>query len=290
MLAKILVWAPTREAAIPALGQALKDCEVGGIPTNLPFLHEALGLESFQGITHHTKTADGVTLPGQSVEVLSPGTQTTVQDVRGRLGYWHVGVPPSGAFDSRALAHANRCLGNDENLPGLEMVVEGPTLKFTAARRIALSGAAVTAQLDGAPIPQNQAVTVDAGQTLSLKGIGAQGDGLRAYLAIEGGFAIAPVLGSTATFELGGFGGHSGRALRTGDVLPVAPRPEAKGALPLPLPPILADRTTVRVVQGPLLAPDFLTPAYLDTFYASEWEVHYNSSRTGIRLLGPKPE
>ncbi|MGB0266778.1 MAG: biotin carboxylase N-terminal domain-containing protein, partial [Pseudomonadales bacterium] len=104
MLAKILVWAPTREAAIPALGQALKDCEVGGIPTNLPFLHEALGLESFQGITHHTKTADGVTLPGQSIEVLSPGTQTTVQDVRGRLGYWHVGVPPSGAFDSRALA------------------------------------------------------------------------------------------------------------------------------------------------------------------------------------------
>ena len=70
----------------------------------------------------------------------------------------------------------------------------------------------------------------------------------------------------------------------------MAPRPEAKGALPLPLLPILADRTTVRVVQGPLLTPDFLTPAYLDTFYASEWEVHYNSSRTGIRLLGPKPE
>ena len=290
MLAKLLVWAPTREAALPALSQALQGCEVGGIPTNLPFLHAALGLESFQRVTHHTKTADGVTLPGQSIEVLSPGTQTTIQDVRGRLGYWHVGVPPSGAFDSRALAHANRCLGNDENLPGLEMVVEGPTLKFTAARRIALSGAALTAQLDGVPVPLNQAVTVDAGQTLSLKGIGAQGDGLRAYLAVEGGFAITPVLGSTATFELGGFGGHGGRALRTGDVLPLSPRPKARPDAPLPLPPSLADRTTIRVVQGPLLAPDFLTPDYLDTFYASEWEVHYNSSRTGIRLLGPKPE
>ncbi|MFZ8914286.1 MAG: biotin carboxylase N-terminal domain-containing protein, partial [Pseudomonadales bacterium] len=250
MLAKILVWAPTRDAAIPALGEALRNCEVSGIPTNLPFLHETLGLESFQRVTHHTKTADGVTLPGLSLEVLSPGTQTTIQDVRGRLGYWHVGVPPSGAFDSRALAYANRCRGNDENLPGLEMVVEGPTLKFAAERRMALSGAALTAQLDGQPVPLNQAVTVEAGQTLSLKGIGAQGDGLRAYLAVEGGFAITPVLGSTATFELGGFGGHGGRALRTGDVLPLAPRPKPTQELNLPLPPSLADRTTILGVSS----------------------------------------
>lgn len=96
MLAKILVWAPERDAAMTALGEALATCDVGGIPTNLPFLHEALALESFRQVTHHTKTADGVTLAGQSLEVLSPGTQTTVQDVRGRLGYWHVGVPPPG--------------------------------------------------------------------------------------------------------------------------------------------------------------------------------------------------
>ena len=93
MLAKILVWAPTREAAIPALGQALKDCEVGGIPTNLSFLHEAIGLESFQGITHHTKTADGVTLPGQSIEVLSPHANNGTRRA-GTAGHWHVGVPP----------------------------------------------------------------------------------------------------------------------------------------------------------------------------------------------------
>ena len=111
-------------------------------------------------------------------------------------------------------------------------------------------------------------------------GIGAQGDGLRAYLAIEGGFAIAPVLETQQPLS----------CLGATAVVPSAPvmsylwrRPEARGAaLPLPL-----DRTTVRVVQA--LLADF-TPAYLDTFYASEWEVHYNSFRTGIRLLGPKPE
>ena len=93
MLAKILVWAPTREAAIPALGQALKDCEVGGIPTNLPFLHEALGLESFEGIEHHTKTADGVTLPGQSVEVLSPHANDGTRRA-GTAGLLARGRPP----------------------------------------------------------------------------------------------------------------------------------------------------------------------------------------------------
>lgn len=292
MIAKVLAWAPTRDEAITRLAGALKQATVGGIQTNLPFLHLALALESFRTVAHHTKTADAMALPGGSVEVLAPGTQSTVQDVQGRLGYWHVGVPPSGAFDNRALAYANACVGNGENCPGLEMVVEGPTLKFNAARRCALSGAALDARLDGVPVPLHAPFTVAPGQTLSLKKIGHDGVGLRAYLAVAGGFAIAPVLGSAATFELGGFGGHGGRALRTGDVLPLAPmasQPAAPAPSSLP-PPCLDDRTVLRVVQGPLLAPDFLTPAFLDTFYATAWEVHYNSSRTGIRLKGPKPE
>ena len=116
---------------------------------------------------------------------------------------------------------------------------------------------------------------------------------MRTYLAVAGGFDVPDYLGAKATFTLGRFGGHAGRTLRVGDMLHLARRdklPEADQRLPRALLPHYTDRWDIGVLYGPHGAPDFFTAGDIDTFFATEWEVHYNSSRTGVRLIGPKPK
>jgi urea carboxylase len=134
---------------------------------------------------------------------------------------------------------------------------------------------------------------------LSLGAI--QGAGQRTYLAVRGGFVVPPYLGSKATFTLGQFGGHVGRALRTGDVLRLsAPdvmrrfmqSDEAEyecAPAPAALIPKYGRGWLIAVTPGPHGAPDFFTEQDIRAFYDADWEVHYNSSRTGVRLIGPKP-
>ncbi len=289
MIAKILAFGDDRKQARARLQQALSTTQVAGVETNLDFLRTALTLPEFVEGQQTTGSTDRVSLTARSFEVQSAGTLTSVQDVTGRIGYWHVGVPPSGAFDSRALARANARLGNDANAAGLEMLAHGPTLSFATDARVALTGALTEATVDGLAVAHDRVFEVRAGQTLTVGRIAADGEGLRAYLAVAGGIDVPEVLGSRATFDLGAFGGHAGRHLRTGDVLSIGVDP---GSQPDAEPPPhdLSERLHLRVVQGPHIAPDFLTDGYLDRFYDTEWTVHYNSSRTGIRLDGPTPE
>ncbi|MEM6708052.1 MAG: urea carboxylase [Pseudomonadota bacterium] len=291
MLAKVLTAGDDREAARAGLVAALADARVDGVQTNLAFLRAALTDPTFVTAEHNTATAAALRFSETSMEVLAPGTLSTVQDVGGRMGYWHIGVPPSGAFDGCSLARANVLVGNAEEAAGLELLANGPTLRFASDTRIALCGALSEATLDGEAVPHDQAVHVQAGQSLTVGKIAVDGVGLRAYLAIAGGIDVPQKLGSRATFDLGNMGGHCGRALRSGDVLPLGPM-VAEAELPVSIPAAvpLAERTQLRVVAGPLAAPDFLTPAFLTTFYDTDWVVHYNSSRTGIRLQGPTPE
>jgi len=111
---------------------------------------------------------------------------------------------------------------------------------------------------------------------------------MRGYLLFAGGLDIAPYLGSRATFELGQFGGHAARRLVAGDVLHLSDEP-AKAALPATALPALPGAWTLRVLYGPHGAPDFFTAEDIDMIVAAEWQVHYNSNRTGVRLIGPKP-
>jgi urea carboxylase len=291
MLAKLIAWAPTREEAIDKLAAALSRTQVHGIETNLPFLSMLLGNEEFRAGTPTTALISRLPFAAPGIEVMSPGTLTTVQDWPGRSGYWDVGVPPSGPMDARSLRIANRIVGNDEGTAALEMTATGATLRFTSDALVALAGAAMTATLDGTSVPFWQGIPVKAGSTLALGRIG--GAGQRCYLAVQGGFDLPEYLGSRSTFTLGQFGGHGGRALRTGDVLRlVQPTPDTSLAsrmdaeLVLPLGSVY----DLGVVEGPHGAPDFFTPGDMDTFFATDWEVHYNSSRTGVRLIGPKPE
>ena len=224
-----------------------------------------------------------------AVGVVAGGLATTVQDYPGRQGYWHVGVPPSGPMDSLAFRLGNRLLGNPEGAAGLEVTLIGPTLRFDDARTVCLAGADCGALLDGRPLAPYAPAQVARGQTLKLDRV--RGPGLRSYILFEGGLAVPPYLGSRSTFTLGQFGGLGGRTLAAGDVLPLAARAERRdlSSLPVALHPALTPEWRVRVLYGPHGAPDFFTTEDIDEILAARWKVHYNSSRTGVRLIGPRP-
>ncbi len=290
MLAKIIATGATRDAALERLQTALDATEIGGVETNLDYLRELSRLDVLKRGEVLTRTLESIRYHADTIEVLAPGTQTTIQDWPGRIGYWAVGVPPSGPMDSLSFRLANRLVGNPDGAAGIETTLSGPTLKFNSDTVICLGGAELGATLDGTPVPNWQAVPVTAGQVLKLGGV--NGAGVRAYIAVRGGIEVPLYLGSRSTFTLGKFGGHGGRSLRTGDILHVGPKPE-RAPEPAPLAAELKPRLTrdwdIGVLYGPHGAPDFFTPDSIDTFFAADWEVHYNSSPTGIRLLGPKP-
>lgn len=287
MLAKVIVHRDNRNNAIEALYQALDACLFEGIETNRRYVQAILQDPVFISAQTTTAHLNQFKFRESSIDVLIPGTLTSVQDYPGRVGYWHVGVPPSGPFDSRSFRSANALLGNPEQAAGLEITLNGPTLRFNRACRIALTGGQCDARLDDELVAMNTSLQIVAGQTLA---IGKLQTCARCYLAIEGGLRVSPYLGSCSTFTLGQFGGHGGRALRTGDVLHFP----AAEALTHPLDKVPAfqpgQAKEIRVIYGPHGAPDFFTEQYINTFFNSEWEVHYNSSRTGVRLIGPKPE
>ena len=229
-----------------------------------------------------------LTTDATSVEVVAPGAMTTVQDLPGRIGYWHVGVPPNGPMDDLSHRLANRVVGNRPTAAALELTGSGPTLRFTRDTVVALVGASMPTTVDDVAVPTGAPVRVAAGSTLTIGTV--EGPGLRATLAVRGGLDTAEVLGSRSTFTLGRFGGHEGRALIAGDVLVIGGEAE-RFAAPLPpgMAPRLVDRWELGVLVGPHTAPEFLTEAGLAASLATEWEVHFNSARTGVRLIGPKP-
>ena len=286
MLAKLIVHAPTRDEAVAAMQVALDRTRVDGIETNLRWLREVVRSAPFVTGEVSTRVLDTIPYEPRAIRVVSGGTATTVQDWPGRQNLWAVGVPPSGPMDDQSFRLGNRLLGNPEGTAGLEVTVTGPTLAFTAPARICLTGADFAATLDGVPVARGVAIEVGAGQILALGR--ASGGGLRGYILVAGGFDIAPYLGSRSTFELGQFGGHAARRLLAGDTLHLA-GDAATAALPAVTLPEMSTEWTLRVLYGPHGAPDFFTDEDIDTLVAAEWQVHYNSNRTGVRLVGPKP-
>jgi urea carboxylase len=289
MLAKIIADGETREAALQNLERALNDTRVYGIESNQAYLLAILRDEVFRQGRQFTRYLNEFKYEPHTVEVIQPGTHTTIQDYPGRIGYWDIGVPPSGPMDDLAFRLANRVLGNEESAAGLELTVSGPTLRFNTATQIALTGARMKADLDGRAVDWYVPVDVRPGSTLKLRSI--EGGGQRTYLAIHGGFDVPHYMGSRATFTLGQFGGHAGRALRAGDTLRIAPalRTARPGAALSALIPSYSSQWEIAVMYGPHAAPDFFTESDIDAFFGANWEVHYNSSRTGVRLIGPKP-
>jgi urea carboxylase len=288
LLAKIIAHEPDREQAIDNLLAGLEDTEIAGIETNLDYLKRVIHSALFRSGNHSTSSLSTFPYRANTIEVIEPGVQTTVQDYPGRMGYWSVGVPPSGPMDGLAFRLANRLVNNSQDDAGIEITFIGPVLRFNCDSVIAVTGAPTELRVDGEPMPQWQSHLVKAGSMIQIGRV--EGAGCRSYLAVRGGFQVPDYLGSKSTFTLGQFGGHVGRALMAGDVLHITEsRNHTRTILPQHLIPLYTASWVIGVLYGPHGAPDFFTESDIRIFFEATWKVHHNSSRTGVRLLGPRP-
>lgn len=228
--------------------------------------------------------------PARTLDVLSAGGVATVQDL-GRPGLMRLGVTPGGALDRRALVLGNRLLGNDPGAAALECALAGPALRFGRDTLFAVTGADFGPRLDGSDISPWTPIMAPAGSVLSFAHPARPGAGVRCFVCVEGGIAVAPVMGSRATDLFGGFGGLDGRPLRAGDVLPLGPAlpaAEREDALRRRLagsPPEPVGHGPLRVVLGPQ-AEQFAGDG-LAAFLAGRYVVGPRSDRMGLRLAGP---
>ena len=290
LLGKLITFGPNRDAAFDALADALSQTRIDGIETNLGMLRTVTGLDLVRAANHSTGTLDTVGDPEPRITVERPGLQTSVQDWPGRTGLWKVGVPPSGPMDDLSFRLGTKALGNPEGAPGREFTMAGPARRFTHATTVCVTGADVTVTLNGESVPAWEPLTVLAGGLLDIGS--ADAAGLRGYVLFRGGLDVPHYLGSASTFTLGQFGGHGGRVLRAGDVLRTTNEPSADVPLqvvPAESRPALTSQWELRVVEGPHGAPEFFRREDVDELFATDYEVHFNSARTGVRLIGPKP-
>ncbi|MFA6021294.1 MAG: biotin-dependent carboxyltransferase family protein [Rhodospirillales bacterium] len=213
-----------------------------------------------------------------SLLVHRPGLMSTLQD-EGRLGLLDRGVPPSGALDLELLVIANRLCGNEDLEAGLELIGQGPVLEITAeSLRLAVAGEAAI-RIDGEAMASWRSFTLHRGQRIEL---GAITTTRAAYLAVTGGFAAPPILGSRSAYVRAGLG------IRLQEGLALALRNEAAPQGPdLFLPhPDIAPPAVLRVIAGP--QSDAFTLEARRLFFETTWLVGDLSDRMGLRLQGPK--
>ena len=214
------------------------------------------------------------------IEVLQAGTCDLVVD-QGRRGFGALGLPVGGAADAEALVAANQLVGNEESAAGIECTLTGPRLRFPTGGMIVLTGARFAAtRSSGAAVTWNETLMLGENEVLTL---GQAESGCRCWLALQGGITVPEVLGSRSTFLPGGFGGHQGRMLRTGDRM-------ASGMflsqvhMMRAFPPTAAG--PLRVVAGPQAR--LFDATGLAALFAREFRVTAASDRRGLRLAGPR--
>lgn len=227
-----------------------------------------------------------------AVDVLSAGAFTTVQDT-GRPKKGH-GIPKSGPMDTISARISNLLVDNPVDMELLEITLNGPELLFASAAVFAVCGANVPVTVDGKEVKMWTRAVVGAGQKLKIGDI--KGPGIRAYLAIKGGFPNIPLIfESKATTPSLKYGGTQGRQVRQGDYLELSKESPkwAEEAKPYTLPSESIPNTDVKevyVMQGPHDSEDIMTAGDLEMMYTTDWKVGHNSNRTGIKLIGPAPK
>ncbi|KAJ5266602.1 Urea carboxylase [Penicillium angulare] len=291
MVAKIIAHGDDRSAALRKLSEALANTIITGVETNLGYLQQIIDWDAFNSGAFTTGSLNTFPYEAQVIEVIDGGSDTTVQDFPGRQGLWHIGVPPSGPMDSYSFRIANKIVGNDEHAAGLECSIQGPILLFHSPTTVAVVGANAPIIVDEEQKEPGMAISVQAGQKIS---IGTATNGSRVYLAIRGGIQVPEVLGSRSTFAIGHLGGHNGRSLCIGDLLPLARDTNEEGPLLkapiISLPSVENREWVVGAIPGPHSSPTHFTQDGLRELFNNKWTVHYNSNRLGVRLTGPRPE
>lgn len=226
-----------------------------------------------------------------SIVVIKPGMLSSFQDA-GRHGHQPLGISVVGAMDQRAHQLANILVGNDARTASLEITLTGPTLQFKKPCCIALSGADLSATLNGQPVAMNRPIIARPKDELAF---GPRKHGTRCYLAVHGGFALTPVLGSTSTYLRSHFGGWHGRALQKGDEIPFAQPLKNKDlealamelwAIKIYLPSTIADssRQRIRLIKSALW--NEFTPESCVALLTETFKVSPDSERMGYRLSG----
>jgi antagonist of KipI len=220
------------------------------------------------------------------LHVIRPGLLTTIQD-RGRWGYQAFGVPVAGPMDPCAHRLANALAGNDAAAATLEVTLLGPELEFDDERAVAVAGADFELTVDDRPVPENASFFVAAGSRLRF---GRRSRGARAYVAVSGGIAVPPALGSRATHLVSRMGGLAGRSLRAGDRVPLgtarSTRPAPLGRAVAPVVPLPDGRANVRVLPGP--QQEHFTADALAMLESAPYTIGVDSNRMGFRLDGPE--
>ncbi len=271
----------------PGFRVRFRDLEAAGVAYSLPGENARP-----PAATVTTMGTAAAAAPSACFEVLSAGPQTLVQDL-GRPGLTGMGVSLSGALDRGALRAANRIVGNPAGAPVLENALGGLRLACRGRAVVAVTGAQAEIRLTTAggvrlPAASGRPLALDDGDELR---IGAPGAGVRCYVAVRGGWDVAPVLGSCATDTLAGIGPaplQSGDRLRVGttpgDVRPGAVLTGDDSPPPLPR---RGELVVLDVVLGP--RSDWFSPSALDLLARQEWTVTPQSDRVGMRLAGTEP-
>ena len=218
------------------------------------------------------------------MDITFAGPLTTVVD-GGRYGYMSVGFSSGGAMDLYSMRVANILVGNGMDEGALEMTFMGIVAEFDTDAVIAITGADMTPAVNGQPIPMYEAVTVRRGDTLSL---GKAETGMRAYLAVAGGFDIPKVMGSYSTNLKCSVGGYEGRKLKAGDALPLKRGSRLISERKAEKENSYEKSISVRVVLGP--QDDYFTEKGISDFLSRVYTVSDKSDRMGIRLSGEPVE
>jgi urea carboxylase len=290
LIAKAMVHSPTRSEAITGMKTLLDESSICGPPTNLEFLSEIMDDDRFKAGTTMTNFLKDFKYVPHTIDVISPGAYTLIQDLPGRPSVGK-GIPHSGPMDPMSFQIANMLVGNERGKEGLEITLSGPELRFVGPAIVALCGATMEASLDGKDFPMWTRVKIEAGQRLKIGK--TTGGGCRSYLAVYGGFpTVADYFGSKSASPLVAIGGYQGRALAPGDLLQiVADVPESVESVSLPesLRPVYTKHWEIRAMVGPHDEGYFL-PEDIEMIYNTKWKISHNASRSGIRLVGPVPK
>lgn len=287
LLAKIIITAENRTECVKKAVKILLATKLEGVETNLEFLQSIAQDQNFADANLSTKFLENFSYTSKAFDILSPGTFTTIQDYPGRIGYWQIGIPPSGPMDNLSFRIGNKILGNDEGTAGLEITATGPKIKFRTDVTFVITGARIESALNNKKIKVYKAYSAKKGDVLSIGKILDAGQ--RSYLLLGGGIKVSDYMGSKSTFSLGVLGGHGGRILRAGDVIKLNETTKNETIKDITYPAI-EESVTIDVMYGPHGSPEFFTPKDINEFLKATWTVHFNSSRTGVRLIGPSPK
>lgn len=287
MIAKLIVWGPTREEAINNAIKCLDETKVVGPPNNISYCRAILDTKDFRESTVTTTWCSRFKWKPNAIEVITPGISTTVQDLPGRrVG---LGLPRGGPADMLSFQAANLLVGNDRYTEGLEATMQGPKLLFHVDSVVAVTGTDMKLTLDGKGAPMWTTLFVKAGQTLVV-GMATGNIGLRSYIAVQGGFKnVSEFMGSKSTFTGASLGGYQGRTLLPGDLLEI---PSSRAVPTLTVPEAartpLTNEWVVPVCANAQWDLEYLDKEGMETLLTAKWKVSTLSNRSGLRLDGPR--